>query len=85
MLQKYPTISVKARYLLPFIVELVRQGLISQISTMFFLKNTSIKEYLYMSNKMVLLYPCASLDQVSTENVTQSIQLKTLVGKKISI
>ena len=45
MLQNYPTISVKARSLLPFIVEFVCQGLISQISTMLFLKNTSRREY----------------------------------------
>ena len=76
--------SVKARSLIPFIDEFVRQRLISQISIMLFLKNTSIKEYWYRSNKMLLLYPCASLDQIFTENVTQRsvTWLRTLVGKK---
>ena len=45
MLQKYPTIFVNARSLLPFIDEFGRQGLVSQISIMLFLKNTYIKEY----------------------------------------
>ena len=45
MLQQYSTISVEARSLLPFIDEFVRQGLISQMSIIPFLKNTSIKEY----------------------------------------
>ena len=45
MLQKYLTISVNARFLLPFIDEFVCQGLISQISFMLFLKNTSIEAY----------------------------------------
>ena len=36
---------------------------------------------------MLLLYPCASLDQIMTENVTQSIAtyLKRLRAKKIFI
>ena len=37
---------------------------------------------------MLLLYPCASLDQILTENVTQSIRnidLKHLWAKKIFI
>ena len=74
MLQKYPAISVNSRSLLPFIDEFVRQGLIFQISIMLFLKNTSIKTHCYRSNKMLLLYPCASLDQILTGNVTQSIR-----------
>ena len=41
MLQKYLTISVNARSLLPFIDEFVRQGIVSQISITLFLKNTS--------------------------------------------
>ena len=45
MLQKYPTISVNARSLLPFIDEFVRQWLISQVSIMPLLKNTSIKAH----------------------------------------
>ena len=45
MSQKYPAISVNAGSLLPFIDEFVHQGLISQISVMLFLKNTSIKGY----------------------------------------
>ena len=45
MLQKYPTISVNARSLPPFIDEFFRQGSISPISIMLFLKNTSIKAY----------------------------------------
>ena len=45
MLQKYPAVSVNACSLLPFIDEFVRQELISQISIMLFLKNTSIKAY----------------------------------------
>ena len=77
MLQKYPAISVNAGSLVPFIDELVRQGLIFQISIMLFLKNTSITVYRCMSNKMLLLYPCASLDQILTENVTQSIRNMT--------
>ena len=45
MLQKYPTISANARSLLPFIDEFVRQGLISQISIMLFLKSASVKAH----------------------------------------
>ena len=45
MLQMCPTISVTARSLLPFIEEFVRQGLISQISIMLVLKNSSIVEW----------------------------------------
>ena len=45
MLQKYQKISVNSCSLLPFIDEFVCQGLISQISIMLFLKNTSIKAY----------------------------------------
>ena len=45
MLQKYQKISVNSCSLLPFIDEFVCQWLISQISIMFFLKNTSIKAY----------------------------------------
>ena len=74
MLQKYPAISVNSRSLLPFTDEFVCQGLIYQISIMLFLKNTSIKAHLYRSNKMLILYPCASLDQILTGNVTQSIR-----------
>ena len=74
MLQKYPAISVNSRSLLPFIDEFVCQGLIYQISVMLFLKNTSIKAHRYRSNKMLLLYPCAYLDQFLTGNVTQSIR-----------
>ena len=42
--KKFPTISVNACSLQPIIDEFVRQGLISQISIMLFLKNTSIEE-----------------------------------------
>ena len=73
VLQKYPTISVYARSLLSFIDNFVHQGLTSQIPIALFLKNTSVKTYWYSSNRMLLLYPCASLDQILTENVTQRI------------
>ena len=45
MLQKHPKISVNTRSLLLFTDEFVSQGFISQISTMLFLKNESIKVY----------------------------------------
>ena len=77
MLRKYPTVSVNAHSLLPFIDEFVRKGLISQITIMLFLNNTPMKAYCYGNNKMLLLYPCASLDQILTENVTQSIHNMT--------
>ena len=77
MLQRYLTVSVNARSLLPSIDEFVHQGLISQILIMLFLKNTSIKAYRYRSNKMLLLYPCAFLDKILSENVTQSIRNMT--------
>ena len=80
MLQKYLTIFVRVRSLLPFIDEFAHQGLISQISIMLLLKNTSIKAYWYESNKMLLLYPRASLDHILTENVTQSIRNMTYHG-----
>ena len=74
MLQKYPTISVNARSLLPlFIDKFVRQGLISLISIILILKHKFIKAYWYRSNRISLLCPYASLDQILTENVTQSI------------
>ena len=74
MLQKYSTISVNTCSLLPFIDEFVCKGLISQISIMLFLKNISINSYWYRSTKMLILYPYASLNQILTENVTQSIR-----------
>ena len=77
MLKKYLTISVNAHSLLPFINEFVCLGLISQISIVLFLNNTTIKAYRYRSNKMLLLYPYASLDQIVSENVTQSIHNMT--------
>ena len=45
MLQMCQTISVTARFLLPFTEEFVLQGLISQISIMVVLKNSSIVEW----------------------------------------
>ena len=45
ILPKYPTISINPSSLLPLIDEFVSQGLISQISIMLFLKNTSIMVY----------------------------------------
>lgn len=77
MLQKYPIISVNARSLLQFIDEFVRQWLTSQISITLFLKNTFIKTYWYMSNRMWLLNPCHSLGQILTKNNTQSIRNMT--------
>ena len=44
---KYLTVSVNTRSLLPFIDEFIHQWLISQISIIFFLKNTSIKTSWY--------------------------------------
>ena len=76
MLQKHLTISVIACSLLPFIDEFVCQGLIFEISIILFLKNTSIKAYRYRSNKILLLCPCVSLDQILTENVTQGLRNK---------
>ena len=85
VLQKYWAISVNARSLLRFIDEFLREGLISQISIMLFLKNISINAYWYRSIKMLLSYPYASWNQILTENVTQSIRNMTekLLHKKI--
>ena len=67
---------------------LVPQGLILQISIMLSLKNTSESQIDTGVKKMLLLYPCASLDQLLTENVMQIIylwhDLKEFLAKKFS-
>ena len=61
MLLKNLIISVNACPLLPYIDEFVPQGLKSQISIMLFLKNTSIKAYLYMSENVTFVSLCVVL------------------------
>ena len=88
MLQKYLTASVNTHSLLTLIDVFARQGLIFQISIMLSLKNTSVKSNWYRSKKMLLSYPCGSLDQILTENIMQIIHLwhdlKELWAKKSS-
>ena len=79
--------SVKGCSLLSFIDEFVCQGLILQISIMLFLKNTHIKEDWYRSNKILLLFPCVSLEIKFWLKILHKVSvtwLKTLRTKKSS-